>query len=382
MTRIDDVVFCGAWDEGPGYPRTTVLRQALRQAGVVVREVRAPGLGTGKQQLLRQPWRWPLFWWRQQALRRRLVARLRAAVAERRPGCVVVPYPGHALVAALRAAVDVPVVLDLFLSAYDTIVEDRQLVLPGSLAARWLQRLDTRACAAADLVLVDTPANAAYLATLTGLAPARFAWLPVGVPEQDGPLPRRAAPASAPLQVLFFGTGVPLHGLTTLIDAVAAVPDVQLTLVGGTEVERARATTLLGNRLTLEPKFVDAARLRALLAESDVVAGVFGGSGKAQRVVPYKLVHALAAGRPVLTADTPAVAGWLDGSGAVFVVPAGDVRATANCLGELAAAPAVVAAAAGHARAAFERCFALPALAARWRSLLDRLAGDGWREAA
>lgn len=376
------VLFCGAWDEGPGYPRTTSLRLCLQAAGYAVHACRQPGLGRDKQRLLRAPWRWPSTWVAQRRQRRQLLADLRTAMHERRPRCVVVPYPGHAMVEAVRDAVDVPVVLDLFLSAYDTVVEDRELAHPGSLLAWWLQRVDTRACAAADLVLLDTPANAAYVQSLTGLPAGRFGWLPVHDPEAPAEaLPWCAGPAGL-LRVLFFGTGVPLHGLGTLLDAVRCVPAVQLTLVGGTAADRARATAELGPRLRLEPAFVDRARLQELLAQSQLVAGVFGSSGKAQRVVPFKLVHALAAGRPVLTAATPAVLGWLDGCGAVFTAPAGDAAQLAARLQELAGAPAGVEAAGAVARAAYDRHFGTERLAVRWRELLDRLPSPRLGDAA
>lgn len=369
------VLFAGAWDEGPGYPRPRSLRAGLEAVGIEVRQCHEPGLGRGKQALLAAPWRLPAAFWQQRRQRRRLVERVRAAVAAQRPRCLVVPYPGHAVVPALREVTDVPIVLDLFLSAYDTVVEDRQLVRPGSLVAHWLQRLDTRACAAADLVLLDTPCNAAYAAALTGLSPERFGWLPVGDPDAPA-APIATAPAGdGRLRMLFFGTGVPLHGLDVLLDALAYVPEVELTLVGGNRYDRAQARALLGNRLRLEPVFVDRARLQELLAQSQLVAGVFGRSGKAQRVVPFKVVHALAAGRPVVTADTPALGGWLDGCGAVFAVPAGDVRTLARELQALVADATRVAAAASQARAAFDRHFAVPCLARRWRELLLRLDG-------
>lgn len=377
-----DVLFCGAWDEGPGYPRTTSLRLGLQAAGFAVHTCHRPGLGRDKQRLLRSPWRWPSTWAAQRRQRRLLLADLRTAMRDVQPRCVVVPYPGHAVVEAVRDTVDVPVVLDLFLSAYDTVVEDRELARPGSLLAWWLQRLDARACAAADLVLLDTPANAAYAQALTGLPAERFGWLPVHDPQAPAAaLPWCGGPAEW-LRVLFFGTGVPLHGLGTLLDAVRAVPAVQLTLVGGTSADRARATAELGPRLRLEPSFVDRARLQELLAQSQVVAGVFGSSGKAQRVVPFKLVHALAAGRPVLTASTPAVDGWLDGSGAVFTTPAGDAAALAARLHELAASPELVTSAGAVARAAYDRHFGTDRLASRWRELLDRLSRPSLGDAA
>lgn len=370
------VLFAGAWDDGPGYPRTRSLQQALEAAGLAVHACREPGLGREKQQLLRRPWRLPAAWWQQRQQRQRLVERVRAEVRQQRPRCLVVPYPGHTIVPALRAVTDVPIVLDLFLSAYDTVVEDRQLVRPGSLAAAWLHQLDTRACAAADLVLLDTPCNAVYAAELTGLPASRFHWLPIGDPDAPAAVTAPAPAANGRLRLLFFGTGVPLHGLDVLLDALAHVPAVDLTLVGGTARDRREAQVLLGPRLTLEPAFVDRARLHELMNQSQLVAGVFGRSGKAQRVVPWKVVHALAAGRPVLTADTPAVDAWLGGSGAVFAVPAGDAPAIARALRALVADPTLVAAAAVHARPAFDRHFAVPCLSRRWIDLLARVDGD------
>jgi glycosyltransferase involved in cell wall biosynthesis len=369
-----DVLLCGAWDEGPGYPRVTSLRQAMLANGDTVRECRAPGLGRDKQALLRAPWRLPAAWLRQRRSTARLLAQFRELLQRRRPDCVVVPYPGHALVQAVADAarpLGVPVLLDLFLSAYDTVVEDRALVRPGSLGAWWCERLDRAACAAADLVLVDAPANAAYVAALTGLPADRFAWLPVHDPDAAAPAPL-PTPASR-LRLLFFGTGVPLHGLPSWIDAVAMAPDVELTLVGGTPADRVIAQGALGPRLVLEPEFVPRSRLQQLLAGCDLVAGVFGASGKAQRVVPFKVAHGLAAGRPVITADTPAVAQWLDGSGAVFLAPAGDVVALGDLLRELARDRMAVRAAAARARPTYDRVFGTQRLAARWRQALLRV---------
>ncbi|MCB9877388.1 MAG: glycosyltransferase [Planctomycetes bacterium] len=376
------LLFCGAWDEGPGYPRARSLRQGFAAAGVPVRDCRVSGLGRDKQRLLRAPWRWPRLWLEQRRARQELLGMLRRALAADRPDAVLVPYPGHAIVGAVREAVDVPVVLDLFLSAYDTIVEDRRLVLPGSLGAAWLQRLDRAACSAADRVLLDTPENALYASSLTGLPAERFAWLPVHDPDApQHPVPHGAR-GDGPLRLLFFGTGVPLHGLRTLLHAVAQVPDVALTLVGGTAADRALARGLLGHTVTLEPEFVDRERLAALLADSQLVAGVFGDGGKAQRVVPFKLVHALAAGRPVVTADTPAVRRWLDGSGAVVLTPAGDVQALAATLRELAASPEALRAAATAARPAYDRHFGTGALATRCSRLWRELGGVAAREVA
>jgi glycosyltransferase involved in cell wall biosynthesis len=367
------VLLCGAWDEGAGYPRTRSLRQGLEAAGIEVSECRVPGLGQKKQQILRQPWRWPLAWWRQKSHRETLLQSLEAKVAEVRPHAVLVPYPGHGLVRTIKERVAAPVAFDMFLSAYDTVVEDRKIVRPGSLIANHLQRMDTKACSAADLVVLDTPENAAYVQSLTGLPADRFAWLPVHDPDAAPHVEPWQAPGDGVLQLLFFGTGVPLHGLKTLIAAVAQVDTVHLTLVGGAEDERRFAKQVLGERVTVGPTFVDNARLRELLDASHLVAGVFGESNKTQRVVPFKLVHALAAGRPVITADTPAVARWLDGSGVVFTAEAADSGDLAARLRELSGNLDQLAASASMARGVYNRHFGTQQLAERWREVLLRL---------
>lgn len=367
------VLFCGAWDEGPGYPRATALRRGLESVGFAVHECRLPGRGRDKQRAVKRAWSWPGLLWGELRRRASLRTRLRAELRARRLNAIVVPYPGHLVVDAIAREADVPVVLDLFLSAYDTAVEDRRLFAPGSLPARLLRWIDRRACEAADLVLLDTEENAAHVARLTGLPHARFAVVPVADPDAAPQVTPWQQPAGGPLRLLFFGTGVPLHGLPVLLDAMQRVRGIELTLVGGTAEERQRAVSL-GQRVVLGPEFVPRQELQRLLEDCHLVAGVFGGTAKAQRVVPFKVVHALAAGRPVVTADTPALRRWLaDGDGA-FLVPAGDPAALARRLADLVATPAALAAAAAAARPIYDRCFAVQRTGERLHRLLNGLA--------
>lgn len=368
------VLLCGGWDEGPGYPRTTALRQGLLAHGVEVVECRATAPGIGKQRLLRQPWRWPLWlcreWWR----RRQFARRLRRALQQQRPTAVLVPYPGHLYARSVRRQTRLPLVLDLFLSAYDTAVVDRGLFGASSLPAKLLRRLDRSACAAADLVLLDTAEHAAHVAALTGLPERHFAELPISDPDapaQPSPYPR----PDGPLRLLFFGTGVPLHGLPVLLEAMARCHSVRLRLVGGTDGDRARAQEL-GDRVELLPAFVDRQRLQQLLDDSELVAGVFAQGGKASRVLPFKVVHALAAGRPVVTADTPAARRLCAGSPAAVLVPAGDAAALARTLTLLAQDRPLLAAAAAAARPLYDHTFASSATGRRLCALLDQLAQE------
>ncbi|MEZ5963402.1 MAG: glycosyltransferase [Planctomycetota bacterium] len=374
MVRV--LVF-GAWDDGVGYPRPRSLLRALNDTGHEVVAWRLPSTFAGQRRIdvVRRPWRWPAAAARVFAAGRRARTSFAAARAAVTPDVVVVPYPGHFMAPMVRSVFRGPIVLDLFLSAHDTAVEDRGYFGPRSLVARALAGIDRRACEAADLVLLDTPTHAQRVATTCGLPAGRVGWLPVGDPDAAAaaePYPELAAP----LRLLFFGTGVPLHGLPVLVEAVERCGgSVHLDVIGGSPAERRAIAARPSSCVTLGPAFVDRVPLQRAIAAAHVVCGVFGRSGKTARVIPFKVMHALAAGRPVLTGDTPAVREWMQPGHDVLVAPTDDAAALADTLQGLVREADTLPAIARAARAAYERRFSPEALADQCRALLAPLLG-------
>jgi glycosyltransferase involved in cell wall biosynthesis len=84
---------------------------------------------------------------------------------------------------------------------------------------------------------------------------------------------------------------------------------VEITMIG-TGPERAAASQLAAARgarnLTFED-WVSYEELPNRLAACDVALGIFGATAKAKMVIPTKVYQAAAAGRAVVTADTPAL---------------------------------------------------------------------------
>jgi glycosyltransferase involved in cell wall biosynthesis len=80
-------------------------------------------------------------------------------------------------------------------------------------------------------------------------------------------------------------------------------------------------------------------RLGEEVAAAAICLGAFGTSEKASRVVPNKVWQAMAAARPVVTADTPGVREVLRGDREAVLVPAGDAAALAAALARLAGDP-------------------------------------------
>jgi len=373
------ILAAGAWDDAPEYPRARSLLSALRHSGNDVVEYRAelPYGGHRKRAAVRQPWLWPAMAVQLRRARRQFREALAREIERCRPAAVLVPYPGHAVVPWVRQVFDGPLVLDLFLSAYDTTVVDRNLFAEGSLAARMLLRLDQRACAAADLILLDTATHARHVAGLVGCDAARFSWLPVSDPDAPALAPSYRPPRPGErLEVLFFGTGVPLHGLEHLLSGIGQVANVRLTLIGGTAAERELAARMPTDRIRLLPAFVPRSRIDRELARCHLVAGVFGDGGKTQRVIPFKVVHGLAFGRPVLTAKSPPVSDLLEPPRDCAVCPAADAAAIAASLAHLAGDPGLLVAMARQARLTYDAVFSTDAVARQLQSLLSQMLGQ------
>ncbi|NNF41124.1 MAG: hypothetical protein HKN64_07075, partial [Woeseiaceae bacterium] len=115
--------------------------------------------------------------------------------------------------------------LDAFISLYDTIVCDRQLLNAGNPVAKLLFSLEKRALTIATTVLVDTPENARHYSELFDVPLARFHAVPLSIP----PLPAASAPRRSgndvALRCVFVGTFVPLQGVPVIVEAVRRLAD-------------------------------------------------------------------------------------------------------------------------------------------------------------
>lgn len=261
---------------------------------------------------------------------------------------VLVPYPGLLDVlilwpfAKLRGS---RICWDMFISAYDTIVVDRAMVSRRGPIARMIHAVEWLATRAADLVLLDTSEHARHVAEIFGLARHKVCSVWVGV--EDETFQRAGPPRTAgPVHVLFYGQFIPLHGLDTIIAAIAKLEsssktrDLHFTIVGtGQEAARIDAKLSALNLANVERiQWVDYARLPALIASSDICLGVFASGGKAARVIPNKVFQILAVGRPLVTMDSPAIREIVEPGDAVRLVRPGDADDLAEGIEALAEA--------------------------------------------
>lgn len=291
---------------------------------------------------------------------------LRAAVrwlTRRDADLVYIPYPAAPLLWLLslmpRRWRPARLVADVFISHYDTLVEDRGLVAAGSWVARALSAVERRAYRTADMVLADTESNAREFVSRFGLAPTRVQALPLAIDEDLYRFePYTVTPGRC--TVLFVGSFVPLQGTSIIAQAfvqLAGSKGLHLRVIGDGQCAPDFAARLGAARAAVDWRraWLSAPEVRAAMAEADICLGVFGTSSKTARVWPFKNYACMALGRALVTGDTPEARRFGVGPDAPMVfVPCGDAAALASALRDLAENPARRQALAAAARRSYE----------------------------
>jgi glycosyltransferase involved in cell wall biosynthesis len=350
------VLYFGTYERD--YPRNAQVISCLRRAGIEVTE-RHMSVWEGR----RDSWRaGPMALAQLAAAELRLLRRLRLSF-----DVLLVGYPGHLdLAAARRVAGRRPIVFNPLVSLADTFVADRRRFRPGSVAARTLEAIDKRAFQAADLVVADTEAHAQHLATLTGLPAGRIAVCSVGAEER---VFRPGWAPEEPFTCLFVGKLIPLQGVETILAAARAAPEVPFRIVGSGQLE-----SLLQDRPANVEwiPWVEYEQLPDELHRAGCAMGIFGTSGKAQRVIPNKAFQALACGTPLVTADTPATRELLVDEESALLVPPGDPQGLAAAVSRLASDFALAQRLSEGGLEAYRKYASEDVLGQRWRSVLER----------
>ena len=247
---------------------------------------------------------------------------------------------GHAYVPLARllaTATGKPLVFDAFISKYDTLVCDREIVARSSLKAKGLHWLDSVACTLSDIVFLDTAAHVDYFCEEFGLDRSRFRVVPLGA-DEDLFYPRPHISTRGIFTAVFVGTFIPLQGIKYIVQAASFLQQqdrtVRFLLVGNgqTYKEAVALADSLGVDNVEFRGYVQSSKVPELVAEADICLGIFGDTDKAQRVIPHKVCEGLAMKKAVITADTPAIRCLLAHGESAFLCPPADPEGLAEAI--------------------------------------------------
>ena len=266
----------------PAYSRNRIMAKALRRAGatVLVASHRGPYLH-------RTP-------------------RLAWDVVRKRADLILVGFPGHADVAVARfaglARGAPPVVLDAFVSLYETEQDRRQEQHLDSARARRFAWEDRMACRLATRVVLDTDTHLTYFAEHFGVSRRRLRRVWVGA--DDDIMQPGSPPDTKRFRVFVYASFIPLHGLEQVVRAAQVLErrneDVQIDIVGHGVTARS-IRQLAADLGTSSVQFLGRRpyeELPSLMAASHVCLGIFGTSRKGTASDPEQGLRRARGGAP------------------------------------------------------------------------------------
>ncbi len=304
---------------------------------------------------------------------------IRLLLRSRRRDLTYVPYPSLFLLwllSWLPRRWRPRCVCDAYITLWDSLFQDRGMGATGGWFSRLLLRAEIRALGAATHVIVDTQANAQHIHRLFGVPLERIHAFPLALDATLLPGGDSRRGTGHRTHVVFIGTFVPLQGTRVIaqaIDKLRGQDSLEFTLIGdGQQADEASRWLQDNPAVTWLRGWQPAGVIATHLARADICLGVFGGDGKAARVLPFKLYMALAAGKAIITQRAYSTPHGCP------PIPAITCDATPEALAEaitrLAQDPEKRAQLARQSHDYFERYLSATALAACWERLL---AGPG-----
>lgn len=266
-----------------------------------------------------------------------LMSAVRLLATSRRGDLVYVPYPSVFLMWLLSWVPErwrPRCLCDAYITLWDTLYQDRMVERSRGVVSRVLRRVETRALSAAYRVIVDTSANADRVSATYGVSRASVLAFPLAIDESAfGAIPAKPTSDPGRLRVLFIGTFVPLQGTEIIARSIQRLrdrSDLEFVLIGDGQ-QAPHIASMFGEHSGLRwvRGWMPAPDLARELSQADICLGVFGGDGKAARVLPFKLYLALAAGKAIITQKSFSLPASVPPPPVVTVVPDGDVLAEA-----------------------------------------------------
>ncbi len=204
-------------------------------------------------------------------------------------------------------------IIDFFISVYDTLVNDRQVLSPPNPLSRILKMLDRKALTRANHVIVDTREHAAYFSRLFGVDSDKMTVIYLEADKQIY-YPRNVVKPRDlrdKFVVFFFGAMNPLQGAEVILESARILEEhgnIVFIIVGPYEKIRNFELYSKLKNVRFKARWLPQAAIAGCIATSDVcLAGHFNAAvEKAARVIPGKAYSYLAMERPVIFGDNPA----------------------------------------------------------------------------
>lgn len=234
---------------------------------------------------------------------------------------------------------NIPVIFDPHISSYNKEVFEKKKISPGSKQAKALLKYESTLMNSSSRLIADTESHKDfYYQTLKLNSQIPTSVIPVSVDEDV--FFTEAFESNNEAIVYFYGSGIPLQGIDTILDALKIYQGPKIKFIfqsADKTLESYKETfdSLKNDKVTLELLgWGNIEQVASTIRKSTVVLGIFGDTPQASMVIPNKVFQPLASGRVVLTRESKAYEVIDSPEGIYFVAP-NDAKALAEKLKEI-----------------------------------------------
>ena len=298
----------------------------------------------------------------------------------RRGDLIYVPYPSIVflwLVSWLPSRIRPVCIADAYISIWDSAFNDRSTEETKD-KGECIRLVEARALRCAAVVLVDTEANRDFYIENFKLDPGKVQSFPLAIDATPFASRRIRRGGDHKTRVVFVGTMIPLHGIATILDAAKLLSqraDIEFRLIGDGQMApeiRCRIHSGDAGNVTWLRDWLPIDAIADEMANADICLGIFGGTEKSSRVLPFKLYYALAGGRPIITQAALSLPAGAP-QPPVITVPPSCAGSLAEAIARLTSQPSERGRLADASVEYYEQWLSFQAIFEDWKELLFRI---------
>lgn len=210
------------------------------------------------------------------------------------------------------------IVVEMYISLYDTEVRDRKRASDGSKLARSYIEKDILALKKSDYLIHSSNQELTYWEKILNTDIDRKKVYIAPLCNVSFLLPKRSWMQDGTLNICWWGTFIPLHGLDNILLATKILQERKLRFTCNlfgvdnkafsdyvAKIQSYHLESLVFLRKDLN--FTNGSLPNYLANRCDLALGIFGNTDKAYHAIPNKLIEALSLGLPTLTMHSPAL---------------------------------------------------------------------------
>ncbi len=202
-------------------------------------------------------------------------------------------------------------IIDFFISVYDTLVFDRKKINEKSIFSKIIHSIDKKTIQKSDFVIADTKAHQKYFIEEFGLSPEKSQVLYLKADEKIYYPREQIKPESLKNKfiVLYFGSILPLQGVDVVLKAADILKNnenIYFYIIGPLNKMQSDAYSTLSNAEFIP--WLSQEKLAEKISQADLcLAGHFCNTiEKAKRTIPGKAYIYRAMKKPMILGDGPA----------------------------------------------------------------------------